>query len=145
MKKIFIFFFLQFYVFCCLGDSLVFFSPSLECKNHILKLINNSKDSIDIAIYSFTDQDIADALETAHNKGIKIRIISDRQQTMNKNSQIYSLYASGIPVKINTINKLEHNKFIIVDKYIFYFTVSNIRKFRLDFLGKYLDLFLKKS
>ena len=31
------------------------------------------------------------------------------------------------------------------NKYIFYFTVSNIRKFRLDFLGKYLDLFLKKS
>jgi hypothetical protein len=40
----------------------VCFSPSTCCEDNIVELVNGSKETIDIAIYAFTNQKIYDSL-----------------------------------------------------------------------------------
>lgn len=93
----------------------VFFSPSNQCENKIIKLINESEESIDAAIYSINNVDIVEALKKAHKRGVKIRILTDRLQASNKSSKVRELYDSGINIRVHSKHKIEHNKFSVYD------------------------------
>ncbi len=58
----------------------VLFSPRGAIKDTIIKTINSSEKSIDIAVLIFTTGEIAEALYEAKERGVKIRIIIDRKQ-----------------------------------------------------------------
>jgi phosphatidylserine/phosphatidylglycerophosphate/cardiolipin synthase-like enzyme len=58
----------------------VLFSPRGAIKDAIIKNINSSEKSIDIAVLIFTAGEIAEALYEAKERGVKIRIIIDRKQ-----------------------------------------------------------------
>lgn len=95
-----------------------YFSPDGHVRNHIINAIDNSRASIDIAIFDFTSQDIKSSLEKAKERGVKIRIIADSRQYKGSHSVIQSLIDSGFDVKI-TRGKgrgIMHNKFAIFDK-----------------------------
>lgn len=92
----------------------VYFTPGPDCENNIIREIKKSK-HIDIAVYSITNKNIVTALINAHNRGTKIRIITDRTQAYGKYSEIQKLHQSGIPIRINHGHKIEHNKFAIFD------------------------------
>ncbi|MCX7642000.1 MAG: phospholipase D-like domain-containing protein, partial [Elusimicrobiales bacterium] len=49
-------------------------------RTDILKLIDLSQKSIDIAVYSISDEEIYNSLKKAKDRGVKIRIITDRLQ-----------------------------------------------------------------
>lgn len=84
----------------------------------LMGIINNAKTSLDVAIYSFTDTDIADALIAAHRRGVEVRVISDRESSSNSSQKrlLLSLARAGIAVKINTHQDLMHMKVTIADK-----------------------------
>ena len=92
----------------------IYFTPSLDCENAIIKRINNSQ-TIDIAVYSITNPNITSAIISAHNRGADIRIITDKTQAKGKGSKIGQLEGAGIPVITNKKHKIEHNKFAIFD------------------------------
>lgn len=95
----------------------VYFSPSNDCENHIVENIQNSKKTIDIAVYAINNDKIVNALIEANKKSdIKIRILSDSIQAAGKSSKIPQLYKSGLNIKIHSVNKIMHNKFAIFDK-----------------------------
>ena len=97
----------------------VFFSPSSQCEDEIVRLINQSQDKIDIAVYAINNDNIVNALKQAYRRGIKIRILTDRLQAGNKSSKVKELYASGFDIKVNSKYKIEHNKFAVFDdKYV---------------------------
>lgn len=97
----------------------VFFSPSTDCENEIIRLINQSQNKIDIAVYAINNDNIIDALKQAYTRGVKIRILTDRLQASNKSSKVKELYALGFDIKINSQYKIEHNKFALFDnKYV---------------------------
>lgn len=87
----------------------------------LIDQINSAKISIDTAIYSFTLPQIKDAMIAAAKRGVKIRVITDRQEAANKyQAQALSeLLKVGIPVKINTHTGLMHLKLNIFDGEIF--------------------------
>ena len=58
-------------------------------KPALINVINSAKKNLDIAIYSFTDYDIADAVVNAKNRGVNVRIITDRECSENR-SQVSS-------------------------------------------------------
>ncbi len=58
----------------------VFFSPGGLIKDNIIKTIISSEESIDIAAFTFTAGEIAEALFHAKERGVKIRIIIDQRQ-----------------------------------------------------------------
>lgn len=92
----------------------IFFTPSLDCENNIIKRINKSN-KIDIAVYSITNPNITNAIIAAHKNGATIRIITDKTQAKGKNSLVADLERAGIPVLTNRKHKIEHNKFAVFD------------------------------
>ena len=95
--------------------STVFFSPGTDCENAVIQNINNSTKTIDAAVYSITNTNIVDELKNAHDRGVKIRILTDRTQAGNKKSLIHNMSEYGINVIIHKKYRIEHNKFAIYD------------------------------
>ena len=91
-----------------------YFTPGTECEYRIIAEINRAT-TIDIAVYSITNPKIANAIITAHRRGARVRIVTDRVMAGHKSSMIDELAAAGIPVRINRRHKIEHNKFAVFD------------------------------
>lgn len=100
------------------ADISVYFTPSEDCKKNIIQHIEQAENSIDIAIFSFTDRNIANSLQKAAAKGINIRLLTDKEQSDFHNSVIHNLIKKGINVRYNVTQKQEHNKFAVFDNKI---------------------------
>ena len=92
-----------------------FFTPSKKCESSIVQRIDKTEKSIDAAVYAINNKDIVEALKNAHNRGVKIRILTDKLQAGNRNSKVRELYDAGIKVRVNSKHKIEHNKFAVFD------------------------------
>ena len=104
-----------FYSFSILADTAVYFTPSMECENHIIKLLKNAKKHIDIAVYSINNKNITQALYETKERGIPIRILTDRTQAGGRGAKAFELYSNGFNIKVHSKNRIEHNKFVVVD------------------------------
>lgn len=95
----------------------VYFSSKDAVEIEIIKEINNSRESIDIAIFDFTSEKIKSYLEEAANRGVEIRIVADIRQAGGSYSVVNSL-SEGIVVKIinGKSGGVMHHKFAIFDE-----------------------------
>lgn len=93
----------------------VYFTPGSDCEEHIIEAINNSKQKVLIDVYSITNYNIKESIKRAFDKGINIRIITDKTMAKGKGSAVPELQQYGIPVITNKKHKIEHNKFAIFD------------------------------
>jgi phosphatidylserine/phosphatidylglycerophosphate/cardiolipin synthase-like enzyme len=86
----------------------------------LIGLINSAKSSLDIAIYSFTDTKVSDAVISAKKRGVAVRVISDKECSSDSYQKkvLNELKSDGIPVKINTHSGLMHLKVSIIDNRI---------------------------
>lgn len=96
------------YVLCFVPDG-----P--KCENLIVGAINETKKSLLIQAYSFTNVAIADAVVKAHDRGVDVRVIVDKSQVSEKYTSAKFLQNSGIPVFIDTKPAIAHNKVMIFD------------------------------
>lgn len=94
----------------------VSFTPSDECEQKIISLIDNSRKSIDIAVYSINNENIVAALERAKKRNVVIRILTDKRQASVKSSKVTQMHDSGFNIRVHTKNKIEHNKFAVFDE-----------------------------
>ena len=97
------------------SKSEVYFTPSLNCENNLIKRINRAKISIDAAVYAINNKDVVKALKKAHDRGVKIRILTDKIQAGQRNSRVKELHDYGINIRVHTKHKIEHNKFAVFD------------------------------
>ena len=91
-----------------------YFTPGTECEDRIIAELGRAT-TIDIAVYSITNPKIANAIIAAHQRGARVRIITDRTMAGHKSSMIDELVTAGIPVRVNRRHKIEHNKFAVFD------------------------------
>ena len=100
-----------------LYKSETYFSPEGNIASNIIKTINNSTYSIDLAIFDLTSNDIASSLEKVQKRGVKIRIIADSRQAKGSHSVIQSLLDEGFNIRIRhgRGRGIMHNKFAIFD------------------------------
>ncbi len=94
-----------------------YFCPEDRCSHIVINWISRANQSIEIAIYSFTLDSIGDALIEAHDRGVKVRVIMERDQ-VNRYSEYSKLKAAGIEVKLDGNDRLMHNKFVVIDEKI---------------------------
>ena len=78
--------------------------------------MQNAKKSIYVQTYSFTSKEIATSLMEAKERGIKVHVLADRSQLTDKYSQIPTLRLRGVPVSIDRVPGIAHNKVIIIDE-----------------------------
>lgn len=84
----------------------------------LIGVINSSKSSLDIAIYSLTKQSIVDSIIKAKSRGVSVRIMTDKIESKSKSEskELVLLKNAKIPVKINTHPGLLHIKMTVADK-----------------------------
>ena len=84
----------------------------------VLQMINGARATIRIQMYSLTLQEIVRALVKAKHRGVDVRVIVDRgqlHQDRNDSFHVASLASSGVPVLLDTVPGLMHNKIMVID------------------------------
>jgi phosphatidylserine/phosphatidylglycerophosphate/cardiolipin synthase-like enzyme len=82
------------------GETDAVFSPERSIKEILLKEVESTTSTIDVAVREITSPDMANALLKAKGRGVKVRVIADSKQAKMKSSQITYLIHQGIPVKV---------------------------------------------
>ncbi|PKP62094.1 hypothetical protein CVT91_00770 [Candidatus Atribacteria bacterium HGW-Atribacteria-1] len=98
-----------------LAKTEVYFSLYDNPQKEIIKNINQAQAFINIAMYVFTDKEIALPLIDAQKRGVKVRVYLDRSQIGSAYSMSRLLVQKGIKVRISTNNYIMHHKFAIID------------------------------
>jgi phosphatidylserine/phosphatidylglycerophosphate/cardiolipin synthase-like enzyme len=100
------------------AESQVYFSPSGGIQDRLLRAINHTKATIDLAIFDFTAGELAGALLAARERGVVIRVVADARQAQGKHSEIPLLLERGVKVHLVRGNGrgIMHHKFAIFDR-----------------------------
>ena len=101
-----------------LAKTEVYFSLSDNPQKAIIKNINQAEAFINIAMYIFTDREIALPLVKARERGVKVRLYLDKDQVEYQYSQSRFLVQKGINTRISSNKYIMHNKFAIIDNRI---------------------------
>ncbi|MFA5040923.1 MAG: phospholipase D family protein [Bdellovibrionales bacterium] len=95
----------------------VAFSPRGGATDLVIKAIASAKSEICVAAYSFTSRPIARALVEAHKAGVDVRVVVDHSQIEKDSPSVIDfLVAQEIPVRADIVHKLQHDKYMVVDK-----------------------------
>lgn len=98
----------------------VLFSPGQDIPENLGFYLSQAKKSIDICVYTISDEKLAKCLIAMHKRGIKVRIITDNHKMQDAGSQIKSMAREGVSVKIDNSKYHMHNKFGIIDDRIIF-------------------------
>lgn len=93
-----------------------YFCPEDKCASRMIGLIKDAKESVYFMAFSFTNEEIADALISRGD--LDIKGIFDSSQSSGKYSQFKRLQEFGINVKKDSNKYKMHHKVFIVDKKI---------------------------
>jgi len=102
---------------CCSVEAF-FVSPSVDgvIESRIIELLDNAEDSIYIAMYSFTDDELGAAVIEAHKRGVEVQILLDDGQNSDKGGREYpKLIDAGITVSVKHVTGSLHHKFVVID------------------------------
>jgi mitochondrial cardiolipin hydrolase len=92
-----------------------YFSPNDDCPAAINGLIRMARRSIDICVFTITDNRISDELALAHDRRIAIRILTDNDKSLDAGSDIARLSRLGIAIRQDRSEYHMHHKFAIFD------------------------------
>jgi phosphatidylserine/phosphatidylglycerophosphate/cardiolipin synthase-like enzyme len=93
----------------------VCFSRTMNCAQVIVSLIDSANRSVFVAVYSFTRDDIADALIRAHERGLDVRVVVESERADEKGSEYLRLRGAGVDIRLDTNSGLMHHKFMAID------------------------------
>jgi len=93
----------------------VFFSPSEEIIRRLISFLNSAKRTLDICVFTITDDRISGAILAAHRRGVKVRIVTDDEKSLDLGSDIAEMQKAGIPLKMDDSPAHMHHKFAIAD------------------------------
>jgi len=92
-----------------------FFSPGDACLSRIINRFANARRTVDICVFTITDDRISRSILDAHKRGVRLRIITDNDKAYDLGSDAESLRAAGIPLKTDRTPFHMHHKFAIFD------------------------------
>ena len=97
------------------GETEAYFSPGSSPKTHIIDAINQATKSIEICVFTISDNDISKAILDAHQRGIQVRIITDNHKSDDRGSDIDLLEEKGVQIVMDQSEHHMHHKFALID------------------------------
>lgn len=91
------------------------FTPDQDCAGLIVQAVNTAASSLHVMAYSFTSTEIAQALMNAKRRGVDVRVLIDRSQLHAPHSQLKALTNAGVPVLVDQVPGIAHNKILVID------------------------------
>ncbi|KAH8413319.1 hypothetical protein KR009_010016, partial [Drosophila setifemur] len=116
-------------------------SKEVQCENEhcyrrkmakIVQQIDHAVYSIDLAICIFTSKDLGASFKRARDRGVSIRIYTDREMNQSVLSQIDTLSAYGVEVRGPDTTNIMHHKYCVIDG------VERVEELRLLWNRKYM-------
>jgi len=101
-----------------LSKTEVYFSLYDDPEAVIINNIDGAEEFINVAMYTFTDIEIAQAILEARDRGIDIKILLDRSQVKAKYSRSRYFVQNNLEVRISSNSYIMHNKFAVIDNEI---------------------------
>lgn len=93
----------------------VWFSPDQDCVGRICRLIQQTRKSIDVCVFTVTDNRLSDSLLDAHRRGVSVRLITDNEKSSDSGSDVEGLDHAGIAVRMDLSEWHMHHKFAVFD------------------------------
>lgn len=97
-------------------QSEAFFSPGDNCVAKLVALLMLARRSIDICVFTITDDRIASAILDAHRRKVSVRIITDDEKAEDLGSDIFYLKEMGVPVRTDKDPDHMHHKYALFDR-----------------------------
>ena len=101
------------------GGAAVLYSPGTNLEHSELDMLRLARASVDVAMYSFTDRELADELCQLARSGVRVRVYrdwSEYQQEMQRGQSVTpALLAAGVHVKVKAGRDLMHLKTYAID------------------------------
>ena len=88
--------------------------PGGQCEDKLVAFLSTANTSLDIAVYQLNLESVVDVI-MKKSKKIKIRLLTDADQSEDKKSAIFALIDAKIPVRFGRQKLHMHHKFAIVD------------------------------
>lgn len=92
------------------------FSPGNKCGERIASLFVTARRSVDVCVFTITDDRISDAILDAHKRGVAIRIVTDNDKSHDFGSDVARLSRHGVPVRVDRTEYHMHHKFAVFDQ-----------------------------
>lgn len=92
-----------------------YFTPGSACLGAIVNRLNAAKESVDICVFTITDNRISDVILAAHRRRVNVRIITDNEKAFDEGSDIQKFRDAGIAVLVDESPFHMHHKFAIFD------------------------------
>jgi phospholipase D len=93
----------------------VYFSPRGGCAARIEDMIVQAVTTIHLAIYDCNDMAIVTQLIAAHTRGVDVQVIMSHDEAAANRTALAALLTAAVPTKQDAVEKIMHNKFLIVD------------------------------
>lgn len=91
------------------------FFPSEKSFGRFLSVLKEARQTLDICVFTITDNRVVSVIEDLFASGVKVRIISDDDKAMDRGSDVYDLARADIPVRFDDTPNHMHHKFAILD------------------------------
>jgi mitochondrial cardiolipin hydrolase len=93
-----------------------YFSPGDTCLNAIIENIKSAKATLEICVFTISDDRITRTILQAHRHGLKVKILTDNEKLYDKGSDIRELAQAGVPVRVDNTSNHMHHKFALIDR-----------------------------
>jgi phosphatidylserine/phosphatidylglycerophosphate/cardiolipin synthase-like enzyme len=99
--------------------AVVLYAPESNLERREIETLHSAKVSVDIAMYSFTDRDLAEELVRLAKNGVRVRVYRDwreyEQEQQRGASTTEMLVAGGVQVRVKSSRDLMHFKSYVID------------------------------
>ena len=97
-----------------------FVSPDVDgvIEQELISLIDRATSTLDVGLYSFTDDQLGAAVIRAHRWGVAVRVILEARNANSTGTEAEKLYEEHIPLKVDSASGLFHHKFAVIDREI---------------------------
>jgi mitochondrial cardiolipin hydrolase len=92
-----------------------YFAPGEDCLRKLRELCLGAKRSIDVCVYTISDDRLCVALIDAYRRGLTVRIVSDDEKIRDAGSDVLRLRDFGLNVRLDDTAFHMHHKFAIFD------------------------------
>ncbi len=98
------------------GLAKTYFSPQEDCAPKIIDLLREAERTADICVFTITDNRISKEILRAHQRGLKVRIITDNDKAFDRGSDVQDLEEAGVPVRVDKTDHHMHHKYAVFDR-----------------------------
>ena len=92
------------------------FTPQHDGAARIARLFGEAKQSVEVCVFTITDDRITSAMLAAHRRSVQVRVITDNEKRLDPGSDIERLIQSGLAVRQDNTEFHMHHKFAAFDQ-----------------------------